>query len=80
MVLVVLVAAIAAPVRAPVRMAIGAVGGIAAVAVARTGGIESMTGPALVAVAIAVPLSLLAAFGVVTVSRRTRWGESASDR
>jgi hypothetical protein len=44
------------------RWVIGAIGGVAAVAVARTGAIEPTTGPALVAVAIAAPASLVLAW------------------
>lgn len=43
------------------RFVVGAIGGVAAVAVARTGALEPTIGPALVAVAIAAPLSALAA-------------------
>ena len=48
------------------RWAIGAIGAVAAVAVARTGAIEPTTAPALVAVAIAAPLSLVAAWATQT--------------
>jgi hypothetical protein len=78
--LVALVTLLAGPVRPLVRVVIGAIGGIAALAVARTGGIDPATGPALVAVAVAVPVSLAAAFGVVAVSRRSSRGASANDR
>jgi hypothetical protein len=69
-VLVGLASLIAGPLRPATRWAVGAIGGAAAIAVARTGGIEPTTGPALVAVAIAVPVSLLAAGLVLAFSRR----------
>ena len=78
LVLVVLTALLFGPLRLAVRVAIGLIGGIAAVVVARTGGIEPTTAPALVAVAVAIPVSLAAAGGVVALSRR--YGESASRR
>ena len=78
LVLVALTAVLFGPLRLPVRLAIGLIGGTAAVAVARTGGIEPTTAPAVVAVAIAAPVSLLAAWAVVTVSRR--YGGSANRR
>ena len=78
LVLVALAVAVFGPLRLPVRLVIGLIGGIAAVAVARTGAIEPTTAPALVAVAVAIPVSLVAAWGVVAISRR--YGESASRR
>ena len=54
------------------RWTIGLIGGIAAVALARTGALEPTIGPALLAVTIALPTSLVAALVVVAVSRRTR--------
>jgi hypothetical protein len=77
-VLVALFAVLFGPLRLPVRLAIGLIGGVAAVAVARTGGIEPTTAPALVAVAVAIPVSLAAAWGVVALSRR--YDESANRR
>ena len=53
-----------------VRWIIGLIGGIAAVAVARTGALEPTIGPALLAVAIALPTSLALALVVDSVSRR----------
>ena len=53
-----------------VRWLIGLIGGIAAVAVARTGALEPTIGPALLAVAIALPTSLAVALGVDSISRR----------
>ena len=66
------------PVPSGVRWLIGLIGGIAALAVARTGAIEPTVGPALIAVAVAAPVSLLGAAGVLVVSRRrsapsSRW-------
>ena len=52
------------------RWIIGLIGGIAAVAVARTGALEPTIGPALIAVAIAVPASLAVALVVVSISPR----------
>lgn len=69
-VLVTLAALLLGPLRAPVRWTIGLIGGVAAVAVARTGGIEPTVAPALVAVVVAAPVSLLAAWVVVTISCR----------
>jgi hypothetical protein len=54
------------------RWIIGLIGGIAAVAVARTGALEPTVGPALLAVAIALPASLIAALLVESVSRTRR--------
>jgi len=53
------------------RWVIGLIGGLAAIAVARTGGIEPTTAPALIAVAIAVPVSMTAAVlaGMLGVQR-----------
>jgi hypothetical protein len=48
----------------------GLIGGIAAVAVARTGALEPTIGPALITVAIALPTSLAAALLVDSISRR----------
>lgn len=70
LVLVVGCAVVFAPLRLVARWIIGIIGGVAAVAVARTGGIEPTTGPAIVAVALAVPLSMTAAYVVVALSRR----------
>ena len=53
-----------------VRWTIGLIGGIAAVAVARTGALEPTVGPALVAVAIALPTSLAFALVVDSISSR----------
>ena len=58
------------PVRPMERLAIGLIGGSAAVAVARTGGIEPTVTPALIAVAVAAPVSVVLAGGVVAVRRR----------
>jgi hypothetical protein len=55
-----------------VRWIIGLIGGVAAVAVARTGALEPTIGPALVAVAIALPTSLAVALVVVAISPRAR--------
>ena len=52
------------------RWIIGLIGGIAAVAVARTGALEPTIGPALLAVAIALPASLAVALVVVSISPR----------
>jgi hypothetical protein len=52
------------------RWTIGLIGGLAAVAVARTGALEPTIGPALIAVAIALPTSLAAALLVDSISRR----------
>jgi hypothetical protein len=57
-----------------VRWIIGLIGAIAAVAVARTGALEPTIGPALVAVAIALPVSLVAALAVDSLSRRADRG------
>lgn len=46
------------------RFVVGAIGGVAALAVARTGAIQPTTGPAIVAVAVATPASLAAALAV----------------
>ena len=54
--------------RPVVRWIIGLTGGVAAVAVARTGALEPTIGPALVAVAIALPTSAVVALLVVTLS------------
>jgi hypothetical protein len=56
--------------RPVVRWAVGLIGGIAAVAVARTGALEPTIGPALVAVAIALPASLAVALLVDSLSPR----------
>jgi hypothetical protein len=57
------------PQPAPVaRWSIGLIGGIAAVAVARTGALEPTIGPALLAVAIALPVSLAAGLLGASVS------------
>jgi hypothetical protein len=53
-----------------IRWVIGMIGGIAAVAVARTGALEPTIGPALVAVAIALPTSLTVALVVDSLARR----------
>ena len=53
-----------------IRWTVGLIGGIAAVAVARTGALEPTIGPALIAVAIALPASLAVALGVVSISQR----------
>ncbi len=50
------------------RAAIGLVGGVASVAVARTGALQPTIGPALLAVAVAAPPSTWAAWAV-----RRRW-------
>jgi hypothetical protein len=55
-----------------IRWIIGLIGGIAAVAVARTGALEPTIGPALLAVAIALPVSLVAALLVESFSRTRR--------
>jgi hypothetical protein len=60
--------------RPVVRWVIGLIGGVAAVAVARTGALEPTIGPALVAVAIALPVSLAAALLVESISRTRRRG------
>ena len=52
------------------RWLIGAIGGIAAFVVARTGGIEPTTTPALLAAAIAAPLSIVTAWAAVKLSAR----------
>ncbi len=52
------------------RWLIGAIGGVAAIVVARSGGIEPTTRPALVAVAIAAPVSIVAAWAAVKLSAR----------
>jgi hypothetical protein len=51
------------------RWIIGLVGGIAAVAVARTGALEPTVGPALVAVAVALPISLAVALVIGSISQ-----------
>jgi len=66
------------PLRLNVRLAVGLIGGVAAAVVARTGGIEPTTGPALVAVAVTAPVSVLLAGGVVAVSGR--WRAAANPR
>jgi hypothetical protein len=54
----------------PVRWAVAAVGAAAAVIVARNGGLEPTGGPAVLAIAIAAPVSLAIAVGVVEVAAR----------
>jgi hypothetical protein len=56
--------------RPPQRWMIGLIGTGAAVAVARTGAIEPNTAPAVVAVAIAAPLSIAAACAVIRTTTR----------
>jgi hypothetical protein len=58
--------------RPVVRWTIGLIGGVAAVAVARTGALEPTIEPALVAVAMAMPMSLAVALVVVAISPRAR--------
>jgi hypothetical protein len=53
------------------RWLIGLVGGLAAVGVARTGGIEPETAPAVLAVAVAAPVSIGVSWAVVRISART---------
>ena len=53
-----------------VRWIIGLIGGIGAVAVARTGALQPTIGPALLAVAIALPASLAAALLVDSISQQ----------
>ena len=48
----------------PTRAAIGLIGGVASIVVARTGALEPTIGPALVAVAVAAPASTLAAWAL----------------
>jgi hypothetical protein len=69
-VLVALTSIIAGPIRPTIRWMIGAIGGLAAVGMARTGGIEPTTTPALMAAGVAGLLSLIAAAGVLAISRR----------
>jgi hypothetical protein len=52
----------------PRRWVIGLIGGMAAIAVARTGAIDTDTTPALVAVAVAAPVSIAAAWAVARLS------------
>jgi hypothetical protein len=59
------------PLTARTRWAIGAIGGAAALAVARTGGIATATGPAVVVVAVAVVVSVTATWVVLRLSGRT---------
>ena len=54
----------------PQRWLVGLIGGLAAVAVARTGAIEPDTAPALLAVAVAAPVSIGVSWAVVRVSAR----------
>jgi hypothetical protein len=61
-----------APPRPVVRWTVGLIGGVAAVVVARTGALEPTIGPALVAVAIALPTSLAIALVVVAINPRAR--------
>jgi len=51
------------------RLVLGVVGGIAAIAVARTGAIEPDTGAAVTAVAIAAPVSAAATAALVSLAR-----------
>ncbi len=60
------------------RWLIGAIGGIAAIVVARTGGVEPTTAPAVAAAAIAAPLSIVAAWAAVELS--ARWDARATRR
>ena len=52
------------------RWLVGAIGGIAALAVARTGGLEPTTVPAVIAVAITAPASILVSWATVWFSSR----------
>jgi hypothetical protein len=56
--------------RPPQRWVIGLVGALAAIAVARTGAIEPTTAPAVIAVVIAAPTSVIAVWLVTVVSAR----------
>ncbi len=52
------------PLPEPLRWVVACIGACASVAVARTGALEPTVGPALVAVAVAAPASLIVALGV----------------
>jgi hypothetical protein len=78
LVLVIGASLVAGPLPAPTRWALGAVGASAAVAVARTGGIEPTTTPAVVAIAIAAPVSIAASAAVVRFS--SRWNLPTTHR
>lgn len=55
----------------PQRWVIGLIGTAAAIAVARTGAIDQNTSPAVIAVAVAAPLSIVAAWVVSVRTRRS---------